>query len=227
MNFLSHALPYLDEPVVAAATAIPDWLSLVNRRLRVRARVASEHLQSDDLTLRRVAAGIVQHVEDDRWFHATRAFAETTLQLAVELRDRLPGDAGFRPTFVAHILVEMMLDSFWIRDDRSLCDRYYASVESVSTDEIQRCVEVIAGNSSEGLQGVIQRFAESRFLYDYTDHERLLFRVNQVLHRVRLPALPATLVLWMPGAEKLVESRRRELLTAPDSKPHFPIPPLS
>lgn len=225
MNFLSHAVPFLDEPMMAAATGIPDWLSMVDRRIRARARAAEPFLQSDDRTLRLVARGVVQHVEDDRWFHATRAFAELNLQLAVELRDRLPGDAGFRPTFVAHILIEMLLDSFWIRDDRTLCDRYYAAVEVAASKDVQRCVDIITGKSTDGLVAVIERFIKIQFLYDYRDHERLLFRVNQVLQRVRLPPLPEAIQDWLPQAENLVESRRRELLSPPNETQRYPFLP--
>ncbi|MEM1070759.1 MAG: hypothetical protein AAGI63_17780 [Planctomycetota bacterium] len=224
MNFLCHALPYMDEPLVAVATGIPDWLSLVDRRIRARAKAAKPHLQSDDAMLRAVARGVVQHVEDDRWFHATRAFAEVNLQLAVQLRDLLPGDAGFRPTFVGHILVEMLLDSFWVRDDRNLCDQYYDAVATVPSEDVQRCVNVITGNPTDGLVAVMERFSEMQFLYDYTDRSRLLFRVNQVLRRVRLPPLPETLLEWLPDAEKLVESRRRELLAGPEDGQSRPYP---
>ena len=51
------------------------------------------------------------------------------MQLAVELRELLPGDAGFRPTFVGHILIEMLLDAFWIRDDCAIAERYYTALE--------------------------------------------------------------------------------------------------
>ena len=125
MNFLSHAMPYFDTPLVAACTAVPDWLSVVDRKIRARKRLAIQHLDSDDPSLRDVAGGVIRHIEDDRWFHGTQAFIETNMLIAVQLRDLLPGDAGFRPTFVGHILIEMLLDAFWIRDDRSIADRYY------------------------------------------------------------------------------------------------------
>lgn len=224
MNFLCHALPYLDEPLVAAATGIPDWLSLVDRKIRARGREAEKFLDSEDLTMRSVARGIVRHVADDRWFHATRAFNELNLTFAVELRDLLPGDAGFRPTFVGHILVEMLLDSLWIRDDRALCERYYETMEAVASPEVKRCVDEITGKSTDGLLRVIERFAEIQFLYDYTEHSGLMYRINQVLQRVRLPVLPEQVLAWLPRAEKLVESRRRELLSGPDEGQAFRFP---
>ena len=222
MNFLCHALPYLDRPLMVAGTAVPDWLSVVDRRVRARGKWAREHLESDDSDLREVAAGIVQHHHDDRWFHGTRAFAETNLQLAVQLRDLLPGDAGFRPSFVAHILVEMLLDALWIRDDASLAKRYYDLLRTVSAERVQRCVNRITGQPTERLADLIERFIEIRFLYDYLDQAKLLMRLNQVMRRVGLAPLPPVVGDWLPEAARLVESRRRCLLSPPDAPSPFP-----
>lgn len=215
MNFLSHALPYLDRPLMAVSTGIPDWLRVADRSLRARAKSARLFVDSQDVELRMVAQGIVQHVEDDGWFHTTGAFVETNLQLAVALREWLPGDAGFRPTFVAHILIEMFLDAFWIEDDPGSADRYYAAIESVELETIQRCVNAIIGRPTDRLSGVIERFVDARFLYDYLDLDKLLVRVNQVMKRVGLTPLPPEVREWLPAARKLVESRRRRLLESP------------
>lgn len=222
MNFLCHALPYLDRPMFVAGTAVPDWLSVVDRRVRARGKLARRYVDSSDPELREVALGIVQHHYDDGWFHGTRAFTETNLQLAVQLRDLLPGDEGFRPSFVAHILIEMLLDALWIRDDESLGHRYYALLHSVSPARVQRCVNLITGQPTVRLAGMIERFVEVRFLYDYLDEAKLLMRLNQVMHRVGLAPLPPAVGHWLPQATHLVESRRRRLLSPPDAISPFP-----
>lgn len=215
MNFLSHAIDHLETPPIVVGTAIPDWLSVLDRRVRARSRAARPHLESDDEFLRQIAAGVIRHHEDDRWFHGTRAFAETNLQLALRLRERLPGDQGFRPSFVGHILIEMLLDAFWIRDDPTIADRYYASLREVDQTKVESCVTTITGKSVSGLAALMRRFIDARFLYDYTDHDKLLVRLNQVMRRVGLAELPATVRDWLPVAEDLVEARRDELLSPP------------
>jgi hypothetical protein len=227
MNFLCHAIPYLDQPLLAVSTGIPDWLSMVDRKIRARGKLARRFLDSPDHELRLVAHGIIRHVEDDRWFHSTQAFVETNLRLAVELRQLLPGDAGFRPTFVGHILIEMLLDALWIRDDRRNAERYYAAAESIPPATIQRCVNAITGKPTSALTTVIERFVDTQFLYDYLDHDKLLMRLNQVMKRVGLTALPDEVRRWLPEAQKLVESRRHRLLTPPDATSPFPAIPSS
>jgi hypothetical protein len=221
MNFLCHAMPHFHTPLLAACTAVPDWLSVVDRKIRARGKLAAQFLDSDDESLRLVAAGILQHIEDDRWFHGTQAFVETNMELAIQLRDLLPGDAGFRPTFVGHILIEMYLDAFWIRDQPDVGEDYYKMLQDVSHSEIQRCVNQITGKPTDQLTATIERFIEAQFLFDYLNNDTLLFRLNQVMNRVKLTPLPDSLLDWLPSAAKLVESRRERLLTPPDGSVPF------
>ncbi|MEM6469458.1 MAG: hypothetical protein AAF802_07790 [Planctomycetota bacterium] len=223
MNFLSHAAPYFDQPILAVSTAIPDWLSVVDRKIRARERMARQALHEHaDPELRDVAQGILRHIEDDRWFHQTRAFAELNLQLAVSLRAKLPGDDGFRPMFVGHVVIEVLLDALLIRDNRSIGDTYYRLVEKASAEQIEECVNRITGKPTIQLAPLIRRFAAAKFLYDYLDDESLLMRLNQVMKRVRLKPLPTAVLPWLQEARDLVESRRVELLTRPDGTTDFP-----
>ncbi len=222
MNFLSHAIPYLDHPLVAVCTGVPDFLSVVDRKIRARERMATAALDSDDDAVRDVATGILHHIRDDRWFHNTTVFVESNLQLAVGLRDLLPGDRGFRPMFVGHILIEILLDAFWIRDRPELIERYYQLVDDTSPELIQRCVNQITGKPTDRLVSAIRRYAEARFLYDYVDHRRLLMRLNQVMLRVGLAELPDSVLPWLQEASELVESRRVRFLTPPDGSTLFP-----
>ncbi|MGA2068192.1 MAG: hypothetical protein ABSG86_24685 [Thermoguttaceae bacterium] len=89
MNYLAHALPFLDRPYFVAGTAVPDWLAVADRPVRVRAKHAAPLEHADDPRLAAVAGGVLQHLRDDRRFHETRAFAETALELAAVVRRAL------------------------------------------------------------------------------------------------------------------------------------------
>ncbi|QDT06400.1 hypothetical protein K227x_48090 [Rubripirellula lacrimiformis] len=221
MNFLCHAIPYFDQPLLAISTGIPDWMSVVDRKVRARGKLAAVHADSPDTELAQVASGILRHIADDRWFHGTEAFVETNLRLAVQLRDLLPGDTGFRPMFVGHILIEMLLDSYWIRDDPEIGHRYYRMVADADPNTVQRCVVEITGKPVVALAPLITRFCDTAFLYDYSDPTKLLMRLNQVMSRVGLSQLPESLVDWLAEADKLVESRRQRMLTPPDGTDPF------
>lgn len=215
MNYLAHGYRFLDLPYFLAGTAVPDWLSVVDRKVRVRSRAASAWLDSSDEATRQIASGIVQHLADDQWFHQTRVFAETSLRFAVELRDCLPGDEGFRPSFLGHILVEVLIDATLIDRDPALAGRYYEALDQVSGATIQQVVNSIAKVQTDRLDGWISRFQQVKFLYDYLDDAKLLFRMEQVMARVGLPPLGEHLVTWLPSARRCVADRCDELLTVP------------
>ncbi|TWT70390.1 hypothetical protein [Crateriforma conspicua] len=223
MNFLCHALPYLNDPMMAIGTGVPDWLSVVDRKIRARSRMAASYVDDSDPVLSAIARGIVRHHDDDRWFHGTEAFVTTNLQFAVQLRDQLPGDEGFRPSFVGHILIEVLLDASWLRQQPDFGERYYAELAGAPLEHIQHCVNVITGRPTDRLVEVLQRFTRSRFLFDYLDQERLLFRLNQVMNRVGLSPLPESLLPWLAQAEQHVVRQRDMMLSPPGAASPFPL----
>ncbi len=212
MNYFTHGRHYLDDPYFVAGTAVPDWLSVVNRRVRARSKLAAPFATDRDPRVAAVARGIMQHHHDDAWFHQTRAFAELSLHFTKAVRDRLPKDDGFRPSFLGHILVELLLDASLIEDDPALLDRYYAVMDSLDPYVVNRTVNRMATRDTGMLAFFIPRFLEERLLYDYVEDAKLLFRLNNVMRRVRLPMLPETLAEFFPEARRLVRQRSAELL---------------
>lgn len=212
MNYFAHGLDYLDDAYFLAGTAIPDWLSVVNRRSRARRRRVTPFLRSDDPHVVQVAAGILQHLEDDRWFHQTRAFVETSLQLTVLIRDQLPADDGFRPSFLGHILVEILLDAQLIEAAPEQLDRYYATLESLDPVRIGHVVQPMVTQPADLLPPFISRFLAARFLYDYLDDEKLLWRLNHVMRRVGLAPLPPHFLTILVEARSCIRQRSHELL---------------
>jgi hypothetical protein len=213
MNYFAHGRLFIHDPYFLAGTAVPDWLNVVDRRLRVRSKQARLFVDSSDATVSRLAAGIVQHHADDDWFHGTRAFAELSLELSRRLRGALPADDGFRPHFLGHILVEILLDAELIADDPAQLDAYYAAMDGLDGDAVAAALDKIAPRPAENLATFIGMFSRERFLFDYADDGKLLFRLNQVMRRVGLPVLPPSLTQTLADLRPLVRERSTELLT--------------
>lgn len=213
MNYFAHGRLFTGDPYFLAGTALPDWLNVVDRRLRVRSKQASLFVDSADETVARVARGIVQHHADDAWFHATPAFAELSLDFARRVRDALPLDDGFRPHFLGHILVEILLDAELIADDPRQIEVYYAAMDGLDGEAVAAAVATIAPRPAENLGTFIGLFSRERFLFDYADDGKLLFRLNQVMRRVGLPVLPPSLTQTLAELRPLVRDRAAELLT--------------
>jgi hypothetical protein len=212
MNYFAHGRAFIADPYVLAGTAIPDWLSIVDRRVRVRAKQAREFLHDSDEQVAALARGIVQHHHDDDWFHQTPAFHELNVLLAARIRALLAGDDGFRPAFLGHILVEILLDAALIEAEPQRLDEYYAALSRVDPLVVEATVNRMAIRPTERLAALLPRFLSERFLYDYGDDAKLLHRLNQVMRRVSLPPLPESLVRFFPEARELVTARQHDLL---------------
>jgi hypothetical protein len=214
MNYFAHGRQFTNDPYFLAGTAVPDWLGVVDRRLRVRSHQAAPHCADSDPRVAAVAAGIVQHHRDDAWFHNTRAFAELQLAIGRLVRGALPDDEGFRPHFLGHILVEILLDAALIADEPERLAAYYAAVDTLDGQLVETAVSGMAARPATNLGTFIGMFSRERFLSDYALDAKLLFRLNQVMRRVRLPLLPAHVSDILAEARRLVTERKYELLAA-------------
>jgi hypothetical protein len=212
MNYLAHALPFLDQPYFAAGTGVPDWLTVVDRPLRLRSKQVRPLLADADPPTAAVAGGILQHLDDDARFHETRAFAVTSLQLTVRVRDVLGGEAGLRPSFLGHLLVEVLLDASLAAEEPARLEAYYQALESVDAGLVQQAVNRMACRPTDRLAEMIRQFRRHRILWDYLEDAKLLVRLNQVLRRVGLARLPDGFGQLLPELRRLVAARKAELL---------------
>ena len=216
MNYFSHGRAFVDDPYFLAGTAVPDWLNVIARRVKARSKHAQEFVEDADPRLAALARGVVRHHADDAWFHETAAFAELSWQLTALVRDALPPDDGLRPSFLGHILVELLLDAALIAEEPKRLEAYYAALEAVDPAYVQEAVGRIATGVPERLAEFVPLFIRERFLWDYADDGKLWFRLNQVMRRVTLPPLPEAFCELLPEARRLVERRKAELLAPPE-----------
>jgi hypothetical protein len=220
MNYFAHGRAFVDDPYFLAGTAVPDWLNVVARRVKARSKHAQAFVEDSDSRMAALARGIVQNHADDGWFHETTAFAELSWQLTARVRDALLPDDGLRPSFLGHILVELLLDSALIADDPERLDAYYAALTVVDAEFVERAVGRIATGAPERLAEFVPLFIRERFLWDYADDGKLWVRLNQVMRRVKLPPQPEAFRELLPEARRLVERRKAELLSEPPDNQH-------
>lgn len=215
MNYLAHGWRYVARPYFMAGTALPDWLNVLDRKVRVRSQRAAAFLDDVDPQVAELAAGVVQHHRDDRWFHDHPVFVELSWQFTVLLREALPGDDGFRPSFLGHILVELLLDAELVAARPQVLHDYYAALDELDPRAVAAAVNRLAPRPVARLAEFLPLFSRERFLWDYLDDDKLCFRLGQVLRRVGLPPLPAEFVEILPEARRRVADRAHQLFSPP------------
>ena len=214
MNYLAHGFRFLDSPLMVAGTAVPDWLSVADRRVRVRSRRIHERLDSLDDDQRTIAEGMLQHLYDDDLFHRSVRFVMLEAELSLRFRRIMPDRFDHRPALLGHIVIELLLDDFIAQQMSEVLDDYYAALSQVSVLQIQDAVNAVATRTTDRLAGFVQQFQASRFLYDYADDTRLLGRLNQVMKRVTLPSLDSDCLPVLRDARQLLNQHGEELLHA-------------
>ncbi len=215
MNYFAHAFAFLDDPDAdphfVAGTALPDWLTVADRQVRLRAKHLGPLLE-DDPASAALARGTLQHWADYARFHATRAFVETSLGLSVLARGALDGEEGMRAGFLGHLLTELLLDASLVAEGPSRLDRYYELLAAVDGIWLQAAVNRVAPRPTVRLAPMFFGFRGQRILWDYLEDGKLLVRLSQVMRRVGLTELPGRFGAILPEARRLVEGRKTELL---------------
>lgn len=215
MNYFAHGRHYTHDPYFLAGTAAPDWLSVVDRKCRAREKLAAPLVDDTDPVVAAVARGVVQHHRDDAWFHQSPTFNVLCLKLTIIVRDALPPDQSLRPSFLGHILVEVLLDAELIARDRSQLDAYYEALDALDPELFAAALNRMTTKPAELIAPLIPRFSAERFLYDYLEDGKLLRRLNAVMRRVKLPELPDDFTAVLATARGLVVPQTDELLTPP------------
>jgi hypothetical protein len=212
MNYFAHGYRFVDEPYFLAGTAMPDWMRVIDRKARARSKWAEPLAGDSDEPVAALARGIVQHHHDDRWFHQTRVFTELSLELTIAVRELVPGDSGMRPSFLGHVLVELLLDAELIADHPGRIDAYYAALQSLDGRVLRAAAERMTNAGAEKLPDLLAMFCRERFLCDYADDAKLLMRLERVMRRVGLPPVPPELRDILPAARRRVRQRKTDLL---------------
>ncbi|MBI2825427.1 MAG: hypothetical protein HYX69_12140 [Planctomycetia bacterium] len=215
MNYFAHGRAFVDDPWFLAGTAVPDWLNVSDRGARVRAKHAQALVDDPDPVVAALARGIAQHHRDDAWFHETAAFGELCWRFTAQLRELLAPDAGLRPSFLGHILVEILLDATLVADDPQRLRQYYQAIDSLDPAAVEAAVNRMAPRPAVRLAQLLPLFVSEGFLWDYADDGKLCYRLNQVMRRVRLPAVPGVLRKFLPQARQEVTARKGDLLARP------------
>ncbi len=212
MNYFTHGLRFTDRPYFLAGTAVPDWLSIADRKVRMRSRRVEPFADGSDSVQAQVAAGVLQHLHDDQWFHQTRAFVEVSGEVGRLFRELLGPEDGFRPGFLGHICLELLLDGLLVQRDPERLDAYYAAIDAIDAGEVQAAVNRMSRTETTRLEPLLPLFQREQFLRDYIDPERLLYRLNQVMRRIKLKQLPEQAQDVLRNGRKIVEHRLDDLL---------------
>ena len=212
MNCFAHSIPFFDQPYFAVGTCIPDWLTACDRKCRARKNKAAAWVGDADPILAAVAAGVVQHHEDDYWFHGSAIFTRINMELAIEYREQFGNTQSMRASLIGHIVIEMFLDAFLEARFPGSMEQMYDWIAELDADKVQDCINRFASKPTTKLAGEIDRFQSERYLFDYLQDTGIRYRMNKVLGRLKLELMPEESVAWLGEKRKQVYRHAEKLL---------------
>jgi hypothetical protein len=189
LNFLAHdyVLPWGSTDAARVGSALPDLWPLLPRRSLPLVVLRKLRDVPGDPQVAALAAGIDSHLRSDAAFHGHPEFRRRVELLTPHVVRAWPGLR--HGTMAAHVLVEMLLDRWLIRQYPSRLDQYYAAF---SADVIDLACAWTASDqaSSLALRRMLHGFVESAFLRDYAQPTGLALRFLRTVGRTPFGADP-------------------------------------
>jgi hypothetical protein len=216
VNYLSHARLHLDQPHALVGTSLPDWLRVLGREYRLDPRRLPRDATGEEGA---VWAGVRQHFEDDEWFHRHPSFHSLTGTITEEIRRTHPDPIGspkprhVRASFLAHVMLELLLDAWLAERIPDALDRYYDCLTRVDGEALLAWVAPQLDIHPTRLPDVFAGVQRHPFLRSYSDDSEVVDRLSQVASRVRLPPLPQSMVAVVGWARARVREGAPELLS--------------
>ncbi len=212
MNYFAHGMRFTDQPYFLAGTALPDLLSVVDRRVRLRMKNVTPFTSDASSIQAEIALGIKQHLDDDDWFHSTQGFLEISSDLSILFRKIFANDDSARVGFLGHIVTELLLDAVLIEQNTGLIDRYYDAFRQIDPLKVELATNKMTAQQTDQLKHWLIIFQKERFLRDYLVPQSMLLRLNQVMKRVKLQPLPEETISVLKTGRKIIEKRLDDLL---------------
>jgi hypothetical protein len=218
MNFLSHY--YLDRTannsLFFLGVSTPDLVSLFHRTSRLHQHKLPERPNVDDQPLaHHFHVGICRHFAADAVFHSSEFFLRETSLLARQIREQIPGSNPARPSFIAHIALELLLDRILISAHPDLVPGYYAHFSEEPPETIARLTEWITGKQLPQYPAFLRDFVARKSLYHYLEWDRMLFILQRIVEGV---GLQAGFIRNDPDFQHLLEKYERNLTVTAEAE---------
>jgi acyl carrier protein phosphodiesterase len=193
MNFLSHY--YFDQhsqPNRVLGVVLPDLAKTHDRKWNLHPHKHTGRWKEEP-ALQLIADGWQRHVQVDELFHESGYFREKTELIKTEMQRISFGDQRVRPYILAHIGLEIILDTLLIRHRRVDVNHFYRSLAQVPDKDITGFLSKNNIPHPESFIPFYERFNTVQYLFSYKDNESVVYALNRINHRM--------LQTWFPEAE--------------------------
>lgn len=184
MHFLAHfhLQPPTYLPQFYFGNMLPDLVPGFTKVYHQRLKHSNVLLSNGEQAFH---AGINTHFKDDKLFHSNKYFEETCRAFTRLLVSKQLDRSTLRLSFMAHILVEILLDRWLCEQQPKLPSRFYEMLEHIDTSELKTYLD------KHSLPQVVElaaqkrnRFLEHRFLNNLSESEQIAIGVCKLYERI-------------------------------------------
>lgn len=184
MNFLSHF--YFDrhtsDPEQVLGGVMPDLVKNANKTWTIHPE-KKPHLFKESEKMQSILTGWQKHLDIDRYFHNCDFFMEHTQEIRKMIVPILQ-DSEIRPSFLAHISLELMLDSLLVKLQEINAFDFYDQLANVERDSVKNFLELNQVTDTDKFFRFFDMFLEVNYLHSYNEADNLIYALNRICMRL-------------------------------------------
>jgi acyl carrier protein phosphodiesterase len=184
MNFLSHFYferENQDENMVIG-TVLPDLVKNAHKDWNLYPQ-KREDLFTENHQLNSFLKGWKRHLEVDLLFHSSDFFNVETAKLKKLLIPILQ-DSPVRPSFLAHIGVELVLDHLLVEDNIINISSFYDHLNKVDDEVLNTFLKKCGSADTDKFFSFLNSFRSSRYLLCYQKLENISYALQRICMRL-------------------------------------------
>lgn len=184
MNFLSHY--YFDradkDANVVMGTVLPDLIKNAAKDANLYPQ-KNEFLFKGNPDEENLLIGWKRHLAVDLFFHSSNFFLEKTTELK-QLIKPIVENTPVRPSFLAHIGLELLLDHLLIEHNLIQVNHFYDKLSAVKKESLSDFLEHCNLKDPAIFFNFLEKFISSKYLFSYQKIENISYALNRICMRL-------------------------------------------
>ncbi|MDP3468859.1 MAG: hypothetical protein Q8S11_11030 [Daejeonella sp.] len=183
MNFLSHFYfdRHSEDPHLVLGAVLPDLLKNARKDWNLHPERNAELFSSNFESS--ILKGWRRHMIVDRQFHNSGFFAEHTACIKKAIIPALK-DSVVRPSFLAHISLELMLDSTLLTENHIQSVDFYSHLRQSDREAIDRFLKLNRIDDTTQFFNFFDKFIQSNYLETYRESHNVMYALNRICMRI-------------------------------------------
>lgn len=184
MNFLSHY--YFDRHTnnanIVIGAILPDLVKNAHKEWNLHPQ-KKEELFIENPILNDLLLGWKRHLQVDLIFHSSDFFKDKTAELK-DIIIPVTTNTEIRPSFLAHIGVELLLDNILIEQSLINVNNFYSQLNKADNQQIKIFLEKCGVAETEVFFTFLNSFLSSKYLLSYQKIENITYALNRICMRI-------------------------------------------